>query len=89
MFLKKVVQTGPPYSARAHVRTRFPYLRNGGTECAEIWFVARDLLASHFTQTKRGVLTFVRAHVRTLFRISGIAGRISLQFFFAVLEGES
>ena len=68
-----------------HVRTcaradvpPFPYLGNGWTNCAEIWFVARDPLAWRFTKANDGV----QVHVRTctpLFRISGTAGRIALK----------
>ena len=45
----------------AHVGTPFPYLGNGWTDCADIFYVARDQLASQLTQTKDGV----HLHVRT------------------------
>ena len=51
-------------SARAHVRTPFPYLGNGWTDCAEIWYVVRDQLARLLTQNKGGD-TSARAHLRT------------------------
>ena len=75
-----------------HVRTcrcaHFPYLGNGWTNCAEIWCVVRDTLASRFAKVKGGVNLHVRAadlhaaHVQMcpLFCISESAERIALQF---------
>ena len=62
-----------------HVRTPFPHLGNDWTDCAEIWYVARDQLARQFTQTKNGVHLHVRTCV-SLFHISGTAGQIALKF---------
>ena len=66
-----------------HVRTcicaPFPYLVNGWTDCAEIWYLVRDPLAMRFTEVDYGV----QMHMRTcapLFRISGTTGRIALKF---------
>ena len=63
------------------MRKPFPYLRNGWTDCHEIWNVVRDQLARQFSQTTDGV--HLRVRLRTyvpLFRISGTAGRIALKF---------
>ena len=68
-----------------HVRTcacadvpPFLYIGNGWTDCAEIWFVARDPLALRFTKVNGGVQVHVRTYA-PLFRISGTAGRIALK----------
>ena len=68
--------------ARGHVGTcrcsPFLYLGNGWMDCAEIRFVARDLLARRFPAANGGI----QVHVRTctpLFRFSGTAGRIVLK----------
>ena len=60
--------------AQLHVRTcaravvpRFPYLGNGLTDCAEIWFLVRDQLAWRFTKVNGGV----RVHVRNPFSYLG------------------
>ena len=71
-------------SARACVRTcgcapPFPYLGNGWTDFAEIWFGVRDPLAWRLTKVNGGVQD---PHVRTcapLFLISGTAGHIALK----------
>ena len=42
----------------------FPYLGNGWTDCAEIYYVVRDPLARLFT---KGWGTLTRAHVYTPF----------------------
>ena len=47
-----------------HVRTPCPYLGNGWTDCAEIWFVVRDQLARQLTQTMDGVHLHVRICAR-------------------------
>ena len=52
--------------ARAYV-PRLPYLVNGRTDCAEIWYVVGDQLASHFTEVDDGV----QLHVRTPFPYFG------------------
>ena len=65
----------------AHVCTYrcapFPYLGNGWTDCAEMWFVVRDPLVWRFIKVNGG--TGAGAHVRTHFPYSGTAGRIALQ----------
>ena len=48
-------------SARAHVRTPFPYLGNRWAHCAEIWWVVRDPVAMCFMQ----VFGWASLHVRT------------------------
>ena len=50
------------------MRTPFPYLGSGSTDCAEIWCVVRDPLAKRFAQVKSGV----DLHLRTchLFSVS-------------------
>ena len=40
-------------SARAQVRTSFPYPWNGWTHCAEIWWVFMEQLPMHFTHVQR------------------------------------
>ena len=69
-----------------HVRMRsradvpsFQYRGNGLTDCAEIWYVVRDSLASRFTNVNGGV----QAHARTctsLLCILGTARRIALKY---------
>ena len=71
-----------------HMRTcrcaPFLYLRNGWTDCAEIWcVVVRDTLARRLTKVKSVVLLHGRTCKRAdepLFRTSEMAGRISLKF---------
>ena len=58
----------------------FPYLVNGWTDCAEIWYVVRDPLAGRFTEVDDEVQLHVRTCARFLFRICGMAGRIALKF---------
>ena len=48
-------------SARAHVRTPFPYLGNRWVHCAEIWWVIRVPVAMCFMQ----VFGWAPLHVRT------------------------
>ena len=59
--------------ARADV-SLFPYLGNGWTDSAEIWYVAREPLARLFAKVKG------EAKLHVLFRISETAGRIALKF---------
>ena len=71
---------------RAYVRTPFPYLGNSWTASAEIWYVVRGQLARQFTKNMDGV----HPHVCTcvpLFRISGTAGRVALQFGMLLATG--
>ena len=69
--------------ARAEVPC--PYLVNGWTDCAEIWYVARDPPARRFTEVDGGV----QPHVRTstpLFRIPGTAILIAMKFGVWLVE---
>ena len=69
-----------------HVRTweradvsPFPYLVDGWTNCAEIWYMVDDPLARRFTEADDGI----QLHVRTcapFFRISRTGERIVLKF---------
>ena len=68
-----------------HVRTctradvaPFPYLGNGWTDCAEMWYVVRYLLARRFTEVDDGIQLHVRTYA-SIFRISGTAARIALK----------
>ena len=61
------------------MRTPFPYLRNGWTDCAEIWYVVRDQLTRQCKPRMWYICTCL-----PLFRISGTAGRIALKFWHVV-----
>ena len=49
-------------SARAHVHTALLYLRNGLTDCVQIWYVGWGSLSACFPQVMGGVASL---HVRT------------------------
>ena len=66
-------------SARAHVRTPFPYLQKGWTDYDETWCVVLDSLALRFTKAMNGS----HQHVRTCapyFHIFRTAASIVLKF---------
>ena len=55
----------------------FPYLGNGRTDCAEIWYVVTDPLARLFAQVNGGAQLYVRTPFCC---ISETAGQIVLKF---------
>ena len=66
----------PQVSARTYIRMHvrmyrcvpIPYLGNGWTDYAEVWYGARDPLIRHFTEAGEGLRgTVARANVRTPF----------------------
>ena len=48
--------SGEGTSACAQVRTPFPYLGNGWTDFAEVWYVVRGQLAMQLTQESNSLL---------------------------------
>ena len=56
-------------SARAHVHTPPPYLKNRLTDCAKIWWLARDPIVMRFADV--GGWVTARTHVRLQFRCLG------------------
>ena len=70
-------------TARAHVRTPFPYLENDWADCFEIilYLVAElPLLHIRYTRHGSGWGRSGHAYVRTFFHSSETAGRILLEF---------
>ena len=67
-------------SARAHVHTALLYLRNGLTDCVQIWYVGWRSLSKCFPQVMGGVGISARAHVHPHLRISGSEWPIVLKF---------
>ena len=47
---------------QVHLHTCFPYLRNGWTDCTDIWCVARGPIAMRFTVTSGTQRMCARAH---------------------------
>ena len=58
-------------SARAHVHTALLYLRNGLTDCVQIWYVGCASLSICFPQVRGGWGISARAHVNPHLRVSG------------------
>ena len=56
------------------------YLRNGSTDCVEIWYVGWRSLSTCFPQVMGGVGISARAHVHPHLRISGSEWSIVLKF---------
>ena len=54
-FHKSWVGQGLSISARAHVHTALLYLRNGSTDCVQIWYVGWRSLSKCFPQVMGGV----------------------------------
>ena len=58
-------------SARAHVHIALLYLRNGSTDCVQIWYVGWRSPSTCFPQVMGGMGISARAHVHPHLRISG------------------
>ena len=67
-------------SARAHVHTALLHLRNGLTDCVQIWYVGWRSLSTCFPQVMGEVGISARAHVHPYLRISGSEWPIVLKF---------
>ena len=71
-------------SARAHVHTPLLYIRNGMTDCVQIWYVDWRSLSTCFPQVMGGASLHVgisaRAHVHPHLSISGSEWPIVLKF---------
>ena len=66
-----------------HVHTALLYLRNGLTDCVQIWYVGWRSLSKCFPQVMCGVgylCTFARAPVHPHLRISGSEWPMVLKF---------
>ena len=57
------VDHGVGTAARAHVRTSFPYLGNGWSDCTEIWLVVMGPTAMRFIRAT--TYEWNTLHVRT------------------------
>ena len=67
-------------SARAHVHIALLYLRNGSTDCVQIWYVGWRSPRTCFPQVMGGMGISARAHVHPHLRISGSEWPIVLKF---------